>query len=178
MKLIAGLGNPGNIYAKTRHNIGSIIGIEFAGFKSIPVKKKMFSSITGTGLIDTQDVCILLPQTFMNVSGEAVSAALNYYKLKPDDLIVIHDEIELSFGNFKTKFGGGHKGHNGLRSIIQHVGSGDFHRLRFGVGRPQDPRISVADYVLANFLPEEITTISDTLPAVYDMLMTLIQNNT
>ncbi len=161
MIIVACLGNPERKYAKTRHNIGFIIGKFIADYYSISIKKKAFSSITGVGSIKGNEVLLLFPETYMNNSGKSVQGALTFYKSTEKQLIVIHDEIELPFNICKHKVGGGHKGHNGLRSIIQHIGSPDFYRFRFGVGRPDNPHITVADYVLGNFTKEEMQSIEN-----------------
>lgn len=149
MKIIACLGNPGDKYRQTRHNIGFLLGEYICSHSGIAVNRKGFSAIYGTGRMQSHDILFLFPQTFMNLSGQAVSSALSFYKEDSTSLIVIHDEIELPFGDIRKKKGGGHKGHNGLRSIIQCTGSPEFQRLRFGVGRPE--KGDVADYVLSDF---------------------------
>jgi peptidyl-tRNA hydrolase, PTH1 family len=154
MKIIACLGNPGDRYRNTRHNVGFLVGKYLADHYSIPVTKKGFSSIYGTGRSGVHDILLIFPQTFMNMSGTSINAALSFYKEDASSLIVIHDEIELPFGEIRKKNGGGHKGHNGLRSIIQNVGTNDFLRIRFGVGRP-DEKMDVSDYVLSAFSSEE-----------------------
>jgi peptidyl-tRNA hydrolase, PTH1 family len=154
MKIIACLGNPGDRYRNTRHNIGFIVGKYLADHYSIPVTKKGFSAVYGVGRSGVNDLLFIFPQTFMNMSGVSISAALSFYKEDASSLIVIHDEIELPFGEIRKKNGGGHKGHNGLRSLIQHVATNDFIRIRFGVGRPEGD-IDVADYVLSDFSSEE-----------------------
>ncbi|MDR3237473.1 MAG: aminoacyl-tRNA hydrolase [Spirochaetia bacterium] len=164
MKIIAFLGNPGRQYARNRHNAGFIAGEYFCDKHSIKPGQKKFSSFVGTGTVNDTELCLLFPQTFMNNSGEAVAKALNFYKEKAANIIAVHDEIELPFGKLALKFGGGHKGHNGLRSIIDHVDTADFARLRFGVGRPDNPEIDVADYVLGNFFSEEMSRIIELLP--------------
>ncbi len=174
MKIIASLGNPGKKYRNNRHNIGFLLGEAAARSANITLRKKEFSSTTGTGSIAGQAVLLLFPETFMNNSGVALRAALDYYRETPESVVVIHDEIELPFGEFRTKFGGGHKGHNGLRSIVQHIGTSDFHRLRFGVGRPPHAGMTVADYVLSDFSGEELERIREILPGVLDALAALI----
>jgi peptidyl-tRNA hydrolase, PTH1 family len=155
MKIIACLGNPGEKYRFTRHNIGALAGESLALHYGIQISRKGFSALYGTGKIGIHDIILLFPQTFMNLSGQSVSAALSFYKADENDLIVIHDEIELPFGDIRRKKGGGHKGHNGLRSIMQQIGSPDFQRLRFGVGRPSNEHIQVADHVLSEFSSDE-----------------------
>ncbi len=162
MKIIACLGNPGDKYRQNRHNAGFLLGEYLCSHFGITINKKGFSSVYGTGRFHTHDVLFLFPQTFMNLSGQAVSAALSFYKEDASSLIVLHDEIELSFGDIRKKSGGGHKGHNGLRSIIQCAGSAEFQRLRIGVGRPDVGE--VADYVLSDFSRSE----RDRFPEMFD----------
>lgn len=175
MKIIACLGNPGKKYRNNRHNIGFLLGESIARLASLAPGKKQFSAAAGTGTIAGEAVLFLFPDTFMNNSGVSVRAALDYYRESADNLIVIHDEIELPFGEVRIKFGGGHKGHNGLRSIIQHTGTADFHRIRFGVGRPPHPDMAVADYVLSDFTSDELARIDETVPGVFDELVRLIE---
>ena len=170
MKILACLGNPGRKYIKTRHNIGFIIGEFLSKEFSISINKKDFKSKFGTGKIDGMDTCILLPQTYMNSSGIAVRNVMNFYKSEKEDLMVIHDEIELSFGKVNIKSGGGHKGHNGLRSIVQEIGTSEFTRLRFGVGRPENEHISVADYVLSKFLKDELGKVEEYFPEIIELV--------
>ena len=176
MVLIAFLGNPGKKYVSTRHNIGFIIGEYFTNEYKIKCTQKAFLGFAGTGKIEGKDVCILVPHTYMNNSGQSVSQALNFYKIEPKSLIAVHDEIEFNFGRFEMKFGGGHKGHNGIRSIMSFIDTGDFNRLRFGVGRPADTRISVSDYVLGNFIDSELEEIKSKLPDVCNMLVETVKN--
>lgn len=175
MIVIACLGNPGRKYKKTRHNIGFIAGDYLRGCWSIKLSKKFDSAETGAGRIQGLEVRLLFPQTYMNNSGMAVKRALDFHKGDSTQLIVIHDEIELAFGDIRHKFGGGHKGHNGLRSIIQHCGSPDFHRIRFGVGRPDNPHITVADYVLSKFTKDEFKSLEQLLPEVENMIVSIIK---
>jgi len=175
MKVITCLGNPGKKYLKTRHNIGFILGDFFAQKFQASIKNKKALFLSGETKINGENTHFLFPQTYMNSSGEAVQFFLNYHKVSPQNLLVIHDEIELPFGDMKIKLGGGHKGHNGLRSIIQHLSSSDFYRLRFGVGRPNNPRVDVADYVLSNFTPEEITELNHLLDPVETVLLNFIE---
>jgi peptidyl-tRNA hydrolase, PTH1 family len=174
MKIIVFLGNPGRKYSKNRHNAGFIIGKLFADNFNIFLKKKDFHSDCGSGKINGSDVFIIFPDTFMNKSGLAVREAMNYYNTNPEDLIAVHDEIELPFGVIKNKFSGGHKGHNGLRSIIQHIGSADFNRVRIGVGRPENQNIEVADYLLSDFTDEELTKMKDLAPQIIHLILSLI----
>jgi PTH1 family peptidyl-tRNA hydrolase len=166
MKIIACLGNPGERYRFTRHNIGFLVGEYLASRYDIPITRKGFSAVYGTGRILTHEVLFLFPQTFMNQSGQSVQAALSFYKEDAESLIVMHDEIELPFGEIRKKRGGGHKGHNGLRSIIQTLSSPDFERLRFGVGRPDAGDVS--DYVLSPFSPDERNLLNELFVRIFE----------
>ena len=174
MKILVFLGNPGSKYSRTRHNIGFMAGEKFAELNSIKINKKQFLSETGTGKIEGSEVLLLFPQTYMNESGKAVKKAMDFYQLSHDSMIVFHDELELKFGDVKTKFAGGHKGHNGIRSIIAETGSADFHRVRFGIGRPENESMSVSDHVLSKFSPEEMTEIEKMMPEVIKILHTFL----
>ena len=156
MNIIACLGNPGRKYAKNRHNIGFIAGEYIADQFNISIRKSNFNAKAGTGTINNSENLLLFPATYMNNSGQSIKKAMDFYKIKPTNLIVIHDEIELPFGVVKTKWGGGHKGQNGIRSIIENIGTPDFHRIRYGVGRPTNEHISVADHVLSKFFKRRI----------------------
>lgn len=152
--LIVGLGNPGTKYQRTRHNIGFLILDALAAHFSLSFKEdKKFAIVKH----QTQGVQIhlLKPLEYMNLSGKAVSSIVNLYKIPPEKILVLHDEIDFPFTKIKQKIGGGHAGHNGLRDIIEKMGSNAFHRLRFGVGRPTLPEMDVADYVLNNFTEPE-----------------------
>jgi PTH1 family peptidyl-tRNA hydrolase len=170
MKIIACLGNPGKKYSNNRHNAGILVGVAIAHLYSITVRKKEHDALTGSGIIDGNECIFMIPQTYMNNSGIAVQKVLSYYKELPDNLIVLHDDIELMFGNVALKFGGGHKGHNGIRSIQQHIGTLDFYRIRIGVGRPSDS-IPVADYVLSDFTKEEKNFCEDIIHKTNSILI-------
>lgn len=176
MLIISFLGNPGKKYSKNRHNIGFIIGEYFSSAHGIKVNQKQNSSITGRGEIEGKEVILAAPQTYMNNSGIAVKELLNFYKTDSKNLIAVHDDIELPFSDYKIKFGGGHKGQNGIRSIMQHTGSPDFNRLRFGVGRPPYPEIPIADFVLSDFSKEEQEKIKIILPDIDKALTDLIKS--
>ncbi len=175
MKILVFLGNPGSKYSRTRHNIGFMAGENFARFNNIKINKKNFLSETGTGKIEGQDVLLMFPQTYMNESGKAVKKAMDFYGETHSNLIVFHDELELKFGEVKTKFAGGHKGHNGIRSIITETGSPDFTRIRFGIGRPENEAMSVSDHVLSKFTPEEADVIEKLMPDVMKILHGLLE---
>src|ERR671910_444823 len=152
--LVAGLGNPGRGYASTRHNVGFMVCDELARRHAGSFRSKFSGELAETRL-DGARVALLKPQTFMNESGRSVGAAVRFFKVPPEALLVVHDEVDLEPGRLQARLGGGLAGHNGLRSVAQHVGTPDFLRLRVGVGRPErgDPR-PVADFVLSAFPSE------------------------
>jgi peptidyl-tRNA hydrolase, PTH1 family len=151
--LVACLGNPGREYANTRHNVGFMVGDELARRHGASFRAK-FSGDLAEFRLDGP-LAILKPQTYMNESGRSVGAAARFFKVAPGSLLVVHDEVDLEPGRLQVRMGGGLAGHNGLRSIAQHVKTSDFLRVRVGVGRPErgDPR-PVADFVLSQFPPE------------------------
>ena len=153
--LVVGLGNPGREYARHRHNVGQMVVDELVRRHGGSWKGK-FSGQLAEIRVDGHRVALLKPETYMNESGRSVGAAARFYKLEPDAVLVVHDEIDLDHGRLQARKGGGLAGHNGLRSIASHLGSQDFLRLRVGVGRPGrgDPR-APADYVLSPFTPED-----------------------
>jgi PTH1 family peptidyl-tRNA hydrolase len=153
--LVVGLGNPGREYARNRHNVGHLVADELARRHGGSWKSKFSGQIAEIRL-DGHKVALLKPETFMNDSGRAVSGATRFYKLEPGEVLVVHDEGDFELGRLELKVGGGLSGHNGLRSIAQHLKTPDFLRLRIGVGRPErgDPR-PLADYVLSNFEPHD-----------------------
>jgi PTH1 family peptidyl-tRNA hydrolase len=153
--LVAGLGNPGREYARNRHNVGHLVADELARRHGGSWKAK-FNGRLAEVRIDGHKVVLLKPETFMNDSGRSVKAAMQFFKLEPDSVLVVHDESDLPLARLQARRGGGLAGHNGLRSVAQHLGTPDFLRLRVGVGRPErgDPR-PLADWVLANFEPHE-----------------------
>ena len=150
MKAIVGLGNPGEKYAHTRHNAGfdtlDILSLRL----SIPIKKLKCHAVIGEGLVGGERVALIKPQTFMNLSGMSVSEALSWFKLEPGDMLLIVDDIDLPFGQVRVRAKGGPGTHNGLRSIVQYTASGDFPRVRIGMGAPP-PEWDLADYVLGHF---------------------------
>lgn len=150
-KLVVGLGNPGPEYAGNRHNVGYLVVDELARRHRYPKAKRGFSGRYAAGLLAGRVAGLLVPTTFMNAAGKSVAAALRGLSLEPAHLLVVHDEIDLPFGQMRMRFDGGHGGHNGLRSIVGLIGP-EFHRLRIGVGRPAstDPDV-VGAYVLHDF---------------------------
>jgi PTH1 family peptidyl-tRNA hydrolase len=154
LKLVVGLGNPGERYAETRHNVGCMVAARLAARAGIALKRQGYQGLYGVGRLVGEEATLLLPQTFMNRSGASVAPACQSLGVSPGDLIVVHDEIDLPFGTLRIKVGGGHGGHNGLRSIIDALGHGDFVRARFGVGRPTADG-DVSNHVLNRFASAE-----------------------
>jgi len=148
IKLIVGLGNPGREYESTRHNAGFWWLDDFAeGQQCVFKAESKFHGVTARGNVQGRELFLLKPQTFMNVSGRAVGAMSQFYKIFPENILVVHDELDLPPGSAKLKLGGGHGGHNGLKDIIAHLGTRDFWRLRIGIGHPGE-RSEVSNYVL------------------------------
>jgi PTH1 family peptidyl-tRNA hydrolase len=151
--LVACLGNPGPEYAKTRHNVGFMVADELARRHGASFRSKFSGELADLRLGGR--AALVKPQTFMNESGRSVGAAVRYFKVEPEALLVVHDEVDLEPGRLQARLGGGLAGHNGLRSVAQHVGTSDFLRLRVGVGRPErGDRRPVADFVLSPFPPD------------------------
>jgi len=153
--LVAGLGNPGREYERTRHNAGWLVLDELARRQGGSWRSKFSGSLSEVRLGDAR-IALLKPETYMNESGRSLGAAARFFKVPPERVLVVHDDVDLKAGRLQARAGGGLAGHNGLRSLAQHLGSQDFLRLRIGVGRPGrgDPR-SVADWVLSPFAPED-----------------------
>ena len=151
--LVAGLGNPGREYEHTRHNVGWLVADELARRHGGSFRSK-FSGRVGEVRLDDRRLALLKPETYMNESGRSVGAAARFYKVPPERTLLVHDDVDLEEGRLQARLGGGLAGHNGLRSIAQHLGTNDFLRLRIGVGRPErGDRRPVADYVLSPFDP-------------------------
>ncbi|MEM6372018.1 MAG: aminoacyl-tRNA hydrolase [Pseudomonadota bacterium] len=166
MKLIVGLGNPGAKYARNRHNIGFMALDSIAADHGFPNWKSKHQGLVSEGRFGSDRAVLLKPQTFMNTSGDSVGAAMRFYKLEPEDVIVLHDELDLAPGRVKWKFGGGHAGHNGLRSIHAHIGA-DYGRVRLGVGHPGH-RDAVSAYVLGDFPKADADWLDDVLRGCAD----------
>ena len=166
MYLVVGLGNPGKKYERNRHNVGFMVVERLARSHGLPDFKEKFSAVWTKGEIAAgggrHPVALLEPQTYMNLSGDSVQPAAAFLKVDPSHVIVVHDELDLPWQDVRLKVGGGHAGHNGLRSIIQRLGTPEFIRVRVGVGRPPPGfRGDVADYVLADFDALEKSELPD-----------------
>lgn len=168
MKLLVGLGNPGRQHVLNRHNLGFLVVEAFVLLRGGEFRKEEFLSQAARLRVGGEDVLALKPQTYMNRSGEAVAEALRFYKLSVDDLVVVHDEVDLPPMSFRIKKGGGTAGNNGLKSIVP-LGDG-FVRLRLGIGRPPHPEMPVADYVLGNLGKEELDFWEAKMPEVAEAI--------
>lgn len=171
--IVAGLGNPGPTYQWTRHNAGFLFLDRLAHLESISIVKKSFSGCSGEVNFGGQRLILLKPQTFMNLSGMSVMQALQFYKLPLSQLIVIHDELDLPFGSVRFKNGGGHGGHNGLRSIMDTLGKGDFTRLRIGIGKP--PYGDTTSHVLGHIPPDQMEVLHRVLDGGIEMLEVMLK---
>lgn len=161
IRLIVGLGNPGQKYAKTRHNAGFLLLDELikAEGGEFSLQSRFLGSLAEL-VTSSGKVYFLKPNTFMNRSGQSVSSVMKYYKILPEEILVVHDELDFLVGDMKLKFSGGHGGHNGLRDIISAISTKDFVRLRLGIGRPKESS-KVADYVLSDFSKLDAQKIDD-----------------
>lgn len=166
--LVVGLGNPGSKYAKNRHNVGFMVLDRLASGVGTTVSRIKFKGHYATASLEGRSVALLKPMTFMNLSGQSVVPARTFFNVIDANIIVVHDEIDLPFGAVKVKVGGGHAGHNGLRSIIAQLGGRDFIRVRVGVGRPVHGE--VADFVLSDFSQEERAWLPDLIDQSVDAL--------
>ena len=174
MKLIVGLGNPGIQYAESRHNIGFMVVTCLAERAGIALKRKGYQGFYGVGRVAGEEVTILLPQTYMNRSGASVAPACQSLGVTPGDLIVVHDEIDLAFGCLRVKAGGGHGGHNGLRSIGGTLGEAGYARLRMGVGRSPAGG-DVSGHVLSRFNATERISLQKYVEVASDALELLLR---
>lgn len=175
MKLLVGLGNPGAKYAQNRHNIGFMAMDHIAADHGFSGWRSKFQGQMAEGRVGSTKVTLLKPETFMNLSGQSVGEAMRYLKMSPEDIIVFHDEIDLAPGKVRLKTGGGHAGHNGLRSIHGHIGP-DYDRVRMGVGHPGH-KDAVPGYVLRDFPKADAEWLDDELRGISDGIAQLIDGD-
>lgn len=166
MLIFAGLGNPGAKYARNRHNIGFLAVDRIADDHGFGPWKSRFQGQVSEGRLGAEKILLLKPQTFMNLSGQSLGEAMRFYKLDPGDVTVLHDEIDLAPGKLRVKQGGGHAGHNGLRSIHQHIGP-EYKRVRLGVGHPGRKEL-VAQFVLQDFAKSDSDWLEGVLAGISD----------
>ena len=173
MKLIVGLGNPGERYKQTRHNVGFMVLDKLIKQSTVEGWDKKFDSFFTKIIIAQKSMILLKPLTFMNVSGHAVQKVKNFYGIDPNNIVIIHDDIDLELGKIKLKKGGGDGGHNGLKSIIKLIGS-EFNRIRIGIGRPE--KINVSSYVLNDFPEIEVSFLQKIIIESCEGINLLIAN--
>jgi PTH1 family peptidyl-tRNA hydrolase len=177
MKLIVGLGNPGRVYANNRHNIGFVCVNYFARTEGIKFDQKKGRARIGIGRVAGNEVVLAKPQTYVNLSGESVSQLVKKFNININDLLIIHDDLDLPLAKMRISYGSSSGGHKGVESIITELGSHDFVRLRVGIGRPTKPVLSEAEiiaYVLSDFTAEQRQTINQVIPKVSEAILCLL----
>ncbi|MGE5702350.1 MAG: aminoacyl-tRNA hydrolase [Clostridia bacterium] len=162
MKVIIGLGNPGKKYEETRHNVGFMAIDKISESWGIPVQQEKFRALVGEGRVGMEKVLLVKPLTYMNLSGESAAEILKFYKLVPDDIFVIYDDLDLPVGQLRLRKQGSAGGHNGIKSLIAHLGTQEFKRAKIGISRPLPGR-SVSDYVLSEFSKSERPLIDEAI---------------
>ncbi len=175
MFLLVGLGNPGSQYNGSRHNIGFMMLDYLAAHKNLAFVDSKWQALQVKTVLWQESAILLKPQTFMNLSGTAVAALANYYKIEADRVVVVHDDLDLELGRIRIAAGGGDGGHKGIRSIISSLGTRDFPRIKVGIGRPSLP-IPPDKYVLSKFDQDELDLISRQLPVIEEGLQLLVQD--
>ncbi|MCL6477992.1 MAG: aminoacyl-tRNA hydrolase [Peptococcaceae bacterium] len=174
MFLVAGLGNPGREYAGSRHNMGFRVLDVLSAKLDVPVTKPLFKSFTGRAVLSGKTIILAKPQTYMNLSGNAVAALMNWFKISPRELVVVFDDIDLPPGKIRVRPGGGHGGHHGMESIIEKIGTDRFARVRIGIGRPPTPEYDIADWVLGRLAEEEEKLAGRALERAAEAVITII----
>ena len=174
MKLIVGLGNPGKKYEKTRHNMGFMVVDLFADVTGIDIDKEAFGGLLGRGKFLSEDVILLKPQTFMNLSGNAVQNVVHFFKIALEDIIIVYDDMALPPGTMRMRLSGSSGGQKGMQNIIEMLGSEEIKRIRIGIGEPEDNSI---DYVLSKPLKEEQLLINEAINRAVDALKESIRSN-
>ena len=162
MKVIAGLGNPGREYAQTKHNVGFLMVDALAAHLGVTEWREKYDALIARARIGSEAVLLVKPQTYMNESGRAIAHLMNFYKLAADDLIVAHDDMDIPAGSIRIRKKGSSGGHNGIKSILAHLGDEHFARIRIGIGRPL-PGWTVVNHVLAPFPPEDAAKVSEAI---------------
>ena len=172
--LLVCLGNPGDKYENTRHNVGFMVADEVAERQRAPIQKVKFKALTNVLTISGEKVLVMKPTTYMNLSGEAVRQAVDFYKVAPDHVLVISDDTSLAVGRLRIRKGGSAGGHNGLKSIIQHLGSDQFPRIKVGVGAPQHEDHDIVDWVIGKPMGEDQKLLAQTLEKAADAVSAVI----
>ena len=174
--LIVGLGNPGDKYEGTRHNAGFMVADELGERGRFPIQRLKYRALTNTAEIGGQGALVMKPVTYMNLSGEAVGEAARFYKIAPDHVLVISDDVDLPLGKLRIRTGGSAGGHNGLKNIIQHLGSDQFPRLKVGVGGKPHPDYDMADWVLSKFQGGDKKLMDETVKRAADAVECLLRD--
>lgn len=177
VKLIVGLGNPGKQYETTKHNIGFLVLDALAANLGLSFNKTKFKSIYAEGNIGTEKVILVKPQTFMNLSGESVRPWMDYFDLTEEDVVIIYDDMDLPVGKIRLRIQGGHGGHNGVKSLIQHMGTKNFNRIRVGVGRPF-PSQDVVSHVLSPFSKDTVDDMKSSIHESVDAIKYWVNDKT
>lgn len=173
--LLVCLGNPGREYENTRHNIGFLAADELARREGVKLNKLKYRALTGEVSFGGTRVLVLKPQTYMNLSGEAVKLAGGFYKIQPDHVLVISDDVSLPLGKLRIRSGGSAGGHNGLKNIIAHLGTDQFPRIKVGIGAPQHPDHEMVDWVIGGFSPAERKVVDDAVSRAVDAAACVIE---
>ena len=176
--ILVGLGNPGKEYERTRHNAGFMAMDYISGRCGVRIDRAKFSALVGEATINGKRVLLMKPQTYMNSSGEAVSAAAKFYKIAPENIIVISDDVSLDVGRVRVRRKGSHGGQRGLKSIQECLGTEDYQRIKIGVGAKPHPDYDMAAWVLSTFEPKDIEAISENYPRIYDGLCKMLEGDT
>jgi peptidyl-tRNA hydrolase, PTH1 family len=174
VKLIVGLGNPGSRHADTRHNVGFRVVDSLGATYQIALLHYLPTAVYGEGVIGAQRVILALPLTYMNANGKAVMDLCARFSIPPNDLIVIHDDLDLPLGRVKLKLKGGDAGHHGVQSVIEHLGTGEFCRIRVGIGRPAS-RDEIVTFVLSPFTPDELPSLHDAVRAAEEKTVNVVR---
>ena len=176
--ILVGLGNPGKEYERTRHNAGFMAIDYISGRCGAKIDRAKFSALVGEATVNGKRVLLMKPQTFMNSSGEAVAAAAKFYKIAPENIIVISDDVSLDVGRVRVRRKGSHGGQKGLKSIQECLGTEDYQRIKIGVGATPHPDYDMAARVLSTFEPKDIEAISENYPRIYDGLCKMLEGDT
>ncbi|MEW6145596.1 MAG: aminoacyl-tRNA hydrolase [Thermodesulfobacteriota bacterium] len=174
MILVVGLGNPGSEYASTKHNLGYLTVDEIGKRAGVDLKKKKFKGVYGEGALNNDKLILLKPETYMNRSGESVSSAASFYNIPAENIIIVHDELDLPAGTVRIKAGGGSAGHKGITSVMNELGSGDFVRVRIGIGKPKRKSGTVS-HVLSKFNKAESEVARESVLRAADAVFEIIQ---
>ena len=176
MYLIVGLGNPESDYAKTRHNMGFNVINKLSDKYGIEVNKKKFKSLFGMGEIEGKKVILLKPQTYMNLSGEAVRECMDFYKIKPEELIVIYDDVDTDLGNVRIRIKGSAGTHNGMKSVVENISTEEFARIRVGIGKPEDGEDMIS-YVIGAIKEEDKEGLEKGVEKAFEAVVISLKEN-